>query len=154
MPSKIKTLFNRLSDWLEPWAIARVGRERAGILSGIILFIVAAVIIGVTFVVLSLMFAMPAHAAYRDGKPVWPFPEPPYVFVGVEYENHDVFCDVVDPKNRNEKIVSNGGFGQKILKGQRWSADLKYTHHSCAFAVDRNSYDAIGFQIIYSPWAR
>lgn len=52
----------------------------------------------------------------------------------------------------DDRVTSNIGF-----KGWHTLADdvtlyAKYTHHSCAFSPDRNSYDAVGAGVEYKFW--
>lgn len=119
-----------------------------GTWAGIIKFI----LIGLVFVgglyLLGGIFSMPAQAKLN-----YALPEPPYAFFGLELEKGDSFC-VNQQREWQKNWVSNGGLGQKVWKSNRWSVDFLYRHHSCAFLQDANSYDAIGFQIIYSPWAK
>lgn len=119
-------------------------RTNKGILKGLALAIVTVVLIVLAFLALSTLFVMPkAHAAD------WPFPEPPYVFVMFDYEKNETFC----PKE-DSSIVGHPGFGQvlKQSKSRRWELALEYTHNSCAFARDLNSYDALGIRAQWSPW--
>lgn len=51
----------------------------------------------------------------------------------------------------NDRMTSNGGIKQNILMSydKDFSLNTKYTHHSCAINNDRNSYDAIGLELLY-----
>jgi len=56
----------------------------------------------------------------------------------------------------DDKSTSN--FGAKVFlfesNDSKWKTNLKYTHHSCAFSPDRNTYDALGVELEYQIWER
>ncbi len=54
----------------------------------------------------------------------------------------------------DEKFTSNGGIRLNLYRtyDKKFHANFKYTHHSCAFGEDRNSYDAGGIELIYRFW--
>jgi hypothetical protein len=54
----------------------------------------------------------------------------------------------------DDKITSNLGARTSLYRSvdKRYNANLKYTHHSCAFGVDNKSYDALGLEFDYIFW--
>lgn len=56
----------------------------------------------------------------------------------------------------DDKTTSNLGFKGNLVEtlDKRGSANLKYTHHSCAFSEDDISYDAIGVEAEYKFYVR
>lgn len=59
-----------------------------------------------------------------------------------------------EPGDVSDRLTSNGGLIVNILqsKDKRFEFNSKYTHHSCAFNGDRNSYDAVGLSVEYRLW--
>jgi len=54
----------------------------------------------------------------------------------------------------NNRITSNGGIKQNLFEywpQRRWLiySNVKWTHHSCAFNSDRNTYDAPGVELAF-----
>lgn len=67
------------------------------------------------------------------------------VYVGLDYtENTNPLCGQLGASDR---ISSNMGFTQSIVKKDMMNINMKYTHHSCAISADQNSYDAVGVMI-------
>lgn len=56
----------------------------------------------------------------------------------------------------DDRATSNLGFKGNIYQSadERFRANAKYTHHSCAFSPDRNGYDAVGIELEYKLWER
>lgn len=54
----------------------------------------------------------------------------------------------------DDKWTSNGGLRVNVFQSgdRRFEVNGKYTHHSCAFNVDRNLYDAVGVEATYRLW--
>ena len=54
----------------------------------------------------------------------------------------------------DDKMTSNGGIRANVYQSddKRFSLNGKYTHHSCAFNPDRNTYDGAGIEIVYRLW--
>jgi hypothetical protein len=108
--------------------------------------VMAFVVLGVgAFLIffLSLFFDGRAEAAE------YPLPEPPYVFMGLESEVSATFCDAHDGN-----LVANTGFGQVLYRNPYADVTALFTHHSCAFREDRESYNALGLQFKWYPWNR
>lgn len=51
----------------------------------------------------------------------------------------------------SDKITSNVGFRFNALRDseRKTHLNIKYTHHSCAFNIDREQYDALGFELTH-----
>lgn len=113
-----------------------------GVIKGLVIAPAIALGIGFLFYLLSLVFDMPKSQAAE-----WPFPAPPYIFVGIDYEINNAFCD----KSKG-KLAGNVGFGQVLWVNGNWSMPIEYHHHSCAFTRDIESYDALGVKLKWSPW--
>lgn len=74
------------------------------------------------------------------------------VFVGLDHTfSQSPQCEIGSVSDR---VTSNGGFRANVYRSvdRAFHANIKYTHHSCAFNDDRNSYDAIGIEIVYRFW--
>jgi hypothetical protein len=54
----------------------------------------------------------------------------------------------------DDRTTSNVGFRVNIYESadSKFHLNSKYTHHSCALNIDRESYDAIGVELIYRLW--
>ncbi len=117
------------------------------VLSGIKIFAGVAITAGLVF---ALINPSQAHAAdYKKG--TWfAYGEG---YVGLDHTKH------TSPQcvgGSNDKVTSNGGIRINIYQSydERFEFNSKYTHHSCAFAIDRNVYDAVGFEVTYKFWSR
>ena len=57
---------------------------------------------------------------------------------------------------KSTRITSNGGVRANIYRSsdKRFETNVKYTHHSCAFNGDRNTYDGLGVELTYKLWGR
>lgn len=75
------------------------------------------------------------------------FDKPPYVFLGLDKTLNSVVC-YRDAVNSAE---ANLGFGIPILSGEAWEINGQYSHHSCAFDDDRQTYDGFGLQLRWYP---
>lgn len=119
-----------------------------GVKKGIVGAIVISAVIAFAFYLLSVIFGMPEAEAAE-----WPFPEPPTIFFGLDYDKGDTFC-VLDRlrDTKDHKVVSNLGIRQTLWKKDRWLIGTKYTHHSCSFARDKNGYDGVGVYVEWAPW--
>jgi len=78
----------------------------------------------------------------------WPFPEPPFAYLGVQWEESPTFCAF----NQNPDWVANTGVGQVLWKNDYVDLTALYTHHSCAFSDDRDEYDGVGVEVKWYPW--
>lgn len=76
------------------------------------------------------------------------FDAPPYVFLGLDYSAHGGLVCYTDAVNGAE---ANLGAGVPLLRDQSWEIDAQWTHHSCAFDDDRQTYDGFGLQLRWSP---
>lgn len=63
-------------------------------------------------------------------------------------------CRVTSGTYSNDRLTSNGGFTLTLAETGDTELNAKYTHHSCAFNPDRNSYDAIGLEVTKPIWSR
>ena len=54
----------------------------------------------------------------------------------------------------DDKTTSNLGIRSNIYQMDNFTAYAKYTHHSCAYGVDDDSYDALGVELEYKFWER
>ena len=77
-----------------------------------------------------------------------------YTFAGVDYARK-VSPQCV-PDSTADHLTSNMGFGLNAWQSpsRRVHLDLVYTHHSCVFGHDRNSYDGMGVRVTWFPWVR
>lgn len=74
------------------------------------------------------------------------------VFIGVDRTTQvSPMCDEGGPDDR---LTSNGGIRANVYQSadKRFEFNTKYTHHSCAFGQDNESYDAIGVEFTYRLW--
>jgi hypothetical protein len=113
-------------------------KEGLGVLKGIVLFI----LVGIVLVFASKTFSEENWLTYGE------------VFLGVD----NTFA--VSPNclggGLNDRLTSNGGVRLNLYKSSdgKFEWNTQYTHHSCAFNVDREGYDAIGMQMSYKLWDR
>ena len=91
--------------------------------------------------VLSLALMKCAGAAELFGKS-------PYLFLGLDSVLHGGMVCYRDATNKAE---ANLGAGIPILSGRSWEVDGQWTHHSCAFDDDRQTYDGFGVQLRWYP---
>ena len=71
------------------------------------------------------------------------------VFLGLDQtKNESPMCEF---GNSRDRLTSNGGFRLNLIesKDKLFTFNGKYTHHSCAFNEDADSYDAIGVEVTY-----
>jgi len=76
------------------------------------------------------------------------------VFLGVDRTRKlSPMCEDEEPDNR---LTSNGGIRLNLAESEdeRFQANFKYTHHSCAFSRDREGYDAFGLEFGYKFFER
>lgn len=118
-------------------------KEGRGVLSGIVLFILAGILIaGITLFSSGAKASQHTWFAYSE------------VFLGLDHTNG------VSPQCKrggpNDRLTSNGGLRQNIYRSadRRFHLNAKYTHHSCAFSSDRNNYDALGFEATFRFFQR
>ena len=54
----------------------------------------------------------------------------------------------------SDKLTSNLGVKANVYRShdKRFEVNAIYTHHSCVFNPDRNTYDAVGVQFTYKLW--
>lgn len=74
------------------------------------------------------------------------------IYAGLDYtKNESPLCE---PVGVDSHTTSNMGFRANLYEsyGKQFSVNSKYTHHSCAFSPDENSYDAVGVEIEYRLW--
>lgn len=60
------------------------------------------------------------------------------------------------PSKNTDRLTSHGGVKINLVQSsdQRFELNTRYTHHSCAFGSDRNTYDAFGLEATYKLWGR
>lgn len=71
------------------------------------------------------------------------------IFLGVDYtQGQSPQCVDYGP---DIKATSNGGIRLSVYESDdsAYKLNVKYTHHSCAFSLDKNIYDAIGVESVY-----
>lgn len=167
----MKALIKKLRTKL----LKRFSVETVGIVTGLIVAPLVIALVACMLFLLSSVFVMPAQAAGASAPQpprttvqatlnlsipapqekrtlLWPFPEPPYAFIGINHETNNTFCAKAQPGAKQDKLVGDLGFGQAVKVTKNFRFVIEYHHHSCAFGVDAESYDAIGFRIIFSPW--
>lgn len=109
-------------------------RDGLGILKGIVLAILFAVILAAS----SKVFA--EDGWFTEGE----------VFAGIDQTfNPSPMCirGSVD-----DKATSNIGIRVNVWESGNFSIRSKYTHHSCAFGEDDSGYDAIGIELVFKLW--
>lgn len=76
------------------------------------------------------------------------------VYAGIDYPDEQ--SPQCESSGQDDKSTSNLGFKLNIFESDddRFTSNLKYTHHSCAFNQDRNGYDAFGLELEFKPWMR
>ena len=77
-----------------------------------------------------------------EAKASWLFPEGPVLYFYGEADKNNPFCF-----GEGNEISSNVGIRQTLYRNGGISIKSQYTHHSCAFKADDNSYDALGFGV-------
>lgn len=75
------------------------------------------------------------------------------IYAGLEQQlGGSVFCH---NDGISDKLTSNLGLKQGLLKYKGASVYAQYTHHSCALNKDRPTYDAVGLGVEYTiDWSR
>lgn len=70
------------------------------------------------------------------------------LFLGVDntFSRSPQCHDQTDLLINNNRLTSNGGAKVTLAEVGVSKLNFKYTHHSCAFNEDRESYDAFGFE--------
>jgi hypothetical protein len=55
-----------------------------------------------------------------------------------------------------DRLTSNGGVALNIYRSpdKDFNFNTKYTHHSCAFNNDADSYDALGLEVSYKLFSK
>lgn len=101
----------------------------------------ALLLISIIMILLAFGVAKCAHAAAV-------FDAPPYVFLGLDYSAHGGLVCYTDAVNGAE---ANLGAGIPLLTGRAWEINAQWTHHSCAFDDDRQTYDGLGLQLRWYP---
>lgn len=113
--------------------------EGKRVLFGIVVFTLASILIAASSKVLA-------------DKPNWfTYGE---VFAGIDYtKNLSPQCD---QGGADDRATSNGGLRLNIYRSddELFHLNSKYTHHSCAFSPDRESYDALGLEVNYKFFSR
>ena len=115
-----------------------------GIVKGIVLFI----LFGLGLVFVSNAFSQEVSPLDKEFD---------YFVFGKVYIGLDQTFDrspQCDPGPASDSLTSNGGFIVNLMKSRdtKMEFNLKYTHHSCAFNGDRESYDAAGLVVEYRIW--
>lgn len=71
------------------------------------------------------------------------------IYAGLDY----TFKQSPQCQNNGPDIHSTSNVGARVniyqSSDKTFRFNTKYTHHSCAFSVDRNSYDGVGFELEY-----
>jgi hypothetical protein len=72
------------------------------------------------------------------------------VFMGIDH-TFKVSPQCV-PGGTDDRLTSNLGINQNIFRtlNKVHSIDLRYTHHSCVLGKDRNGYDALGLNYVWT----
>lgn len=112
--------------------------EGLGVLKGILLF----TLLGAAVAIPSMVKAEQGWFQYSE------------VYLGIDHPfSASPQCEDDGP---NEHLTSNGGFRQNVFVSgdERFQANLKYTHHSCAINSDDQGYDAVGVELNYRFWQR
>jgi len=76
------------------------------------------------------------------------------VYTGLDYtKDVSTACDEGNG-NFDDRSTSNLGIRANVYQFENFSANAKYTHHSCAFGTDSEGYDALGVELEYQFWTR
>lgn len=77
------------------------------------------------------------------------------VYAGIDQSKRPVSPQCISG-SVDSRATSNLGFKINAYQSEdkTFKSNLKYTHHSCAFGEDRNTYDAIGGELEYKFWSR
>ncbi len=120
--------------------------QHKSIEKGVVLFSGIGIIVGIIFAIL----INTAHAAEPEQEELnwFKYGE---IFIGVDFpiDGTSPQCVKDGPDN---KTTSNGGFRANVIQYGRFDLNAKYQHHSCAFNVDRNTYDQVGVEASYRLW--
>ncbi len=120
-------------------------REGKGVLFGILMAIIS---------IVGTAFSDEVFSAPHSG----PFDNLKYFQYGEVYGGLDQTFKSPSPqcqsRGSDPKTTSNLGFRVNLLQSydNKVSLDTKYTHHSCAFSPDRNTYDALGLELNWRIW--
>ena len=99
-------------------------------------------IIAVILAVILLGSLLTAGYKAFASEPEWDYLRETTIFVGLDYDIHNkVFCE---PSGADDRLTSNVGVRQHLISRDNVSANLQYTHHSCALNRDAPTYDAVG----------
>jgi hypothetical protein len=115
------------------------GRTGKGILKGVILACAFTAMMGA----LSLVTGCAGGSYMNDVS----------VYAGLDYtKNESPMCA---PVGADSHTTSNLGLRANLYESEdkKFRANSKYTHHSCAFSPDQNSYDALGVEFDYKIWS-
>lgn len=76
------------------------------------------------------------------------------VYMGLDNTNHQ--SPMCEDGSISSRLTSNGGIRLNLIESSddRFTTNLKYTHHSCAFNADDKSYDSIGIETEYKFWTK
>lgn len=77
------------------------------------------------------------------------------VYIGIDSpRSPSPFCA---SSGESDRLTSNGGLKVNLVESadDRFQANWKYTHHSCALNRDISTYDAFyGLELVYRLWSR
>lgn len=114
-------------------------KDGRGVVAGILIFVV------LPLLVVALTLIWPSKAKAEDGE--WfAYAE---IFVGLDYvKGNSPQCE---PRGPNSNATSNGGarLNVYLTADEKFSFNSKYTHHSCAFSPDSETYDGFGVEAVY-----
>lgn len=102
---------------------------------------------GIVIVLASTLTAATAKCAYGGD-----FFASGSIYAGLDYTfKQSPQCQLVGPDNHS---TSNVGARINIYQAadKNFRFNTKYTHHSCGFNVDRNTYDALGGELELRLW--
>lgn len=112
-------------------------KDGLGILKGIVIALAVVLALAVTSKALAGEFVYEAS-----------------VFAGLDAtKNESPLCE---RGSVDDKTTSNLGVKLGLFRSddKKLATRLKYTHHSCAFGPDDNSYDGVGLEVEYKLWQR
>lgn len=120
-----------------PGAALRHLRANRGPLKGILIFMG-----GFTALAIAA-FLIGGHARASE----WRYFQFAEAYAGVEWPMVGISPQCV-ADGPDDKTTSNGGARLNLVEYRRFlTVNAKYTHHSCAFNDDRNTYDAWGVEL-------
>ncbi len=122
-------------------------KKEVGILWGIIVFTGS-------FIVIALLTLLLPSKAEANGFKELKYFQYAEVYIGMDYTKK--LSPQCHEGEYSDRLTSNGGARMNLLQtqGKRVEVNTYYLHHSCAYNIDREQYDAVGIQVTWKLWQR